>query len=172
MKKSITDFFKQMNSNKNLTDFTDFTDVDHPLSNFDTQSSVEDLKPRYPKKELMPPVLQEGEYETIEEEIKRFKQLHPITVLYEVAERLQGKLTRLDPEVLKSTPIVLKSTGMGMCTIVFYKNNSQFTIYETLTFETYCGSKNMITNRKSIYGLQKAFEDIEKGYYDKVFNKK
>ena len=147
--KSITEMFKRDYNNK---------------------AEPDPFEPRYHREDLMPPELLEGEYETLQEQQFRFDNLHPMTVLYEVAKELGGKLTRLKPDDERSTPIVLKSTSMGMCTIVFYKRSLQFTIYETKTFETYCETKKVITNRKSIYGLQKAFEMIETGEYDKIFS--
>ena len=156
MPKSITDFFKT-------------TYIKKQGRREQTNPNLEIPEPRYPKQNLMPPVLEEDEYETSDDERRRFKKLDPTTVLHEVAERLNGRLVRLIPEDPGSTPTVLIGTCMGLCSVVYYKNHSRFTIYETSTFEKYCNSKNTITNRNSIYGLQKAFEDIEKGYYDKVF---
>lgn len=129
------------------------------------------MEPRYYRKDLEPPELKSGEYETKQEQLYRFGELHPVTVLHEVANQIGGEVTRVDPKNNRSTPIVLKSTSRGMTSIVFYKTSLQFTIYQIGALEIDRFAKNTITNRESIYGLQKAYEMIEKGEYDKVFEK-
>lgn len=120
----------------------------------------------YPKADLRPPVFEQDEYETKDNQLFRFKNLPPTTVLHELATAIGGELTRLYPENERSTPVVLKQTKYGSVTIVWYKRSLQFTIYKTSD----TSYKKMITNRETIYGIQQALKMIEKDEYSGVMS--
>lgn len=147
---SVVDFFKK-NSNK-------------------AKKSDMNLFPKYYDKTLAPPICNDGEFESDYNQHNRFAKLDPVTVLFEVAKAIGGKVTRVDEFDEGSTPIVFKKTSKGDVSVVFYKKLMRFTIYVAETYKSNTASKKTITHRKTLYGLQKAFEMIENEEYNDVFN--
>lgn len=147
--KSVVDFFK------------------NKKSSWVEENSNPDMPPiYYPKNDLRPPVFEEGEYETKDNQLFRFERLPPTTVLHELATAIKGELTRLNPSNERSTPVVLKNTKYGSVTIVWYKRSLQFTIYKTSD----TAYKKMITNRETIFGIQQALKMIENDEYSGVLS--
>ena len=151
---NIVRFFK-----KNQPDYeSDYKTDDSP-------NQKEIFKPIYRTSDLKPPVFDDDEYETAESQQYRFSNLHPITVLCEVADVIDGKVTRTNPFEKSSTPIILKKLKNINISIMFYKNKMNFAIYQNFFDDPV---SKMITSRKTVYGLQKAIEMIENGEYNEV----
>lgn len=160
--KSIVDMFKK----KRIYTVDEIEEIQTKTNN--CQSYIPD--PYYPRPDLRPQDLAEGEFETIDEQHYRFKELPPITVLHELAEAVDGELTRLIPDNPSSTPIVLKNTKYGFVSIVWFKRLMQFTLYVTATYERNTDYKKSITQRRTLYGVEKAIRDINEDKYPGIFS--
>lgn len=128
------------------------------------------LSPNYYDKNLVPPVFENKGFESDRSQRERFQRLDPVTVLFEVADAVGGKVTRVDEFDENSTPIVFRETPQGFVSIVFYKKLMRFTIYVSETYKSDTASKKTITHRRTLYGLQKAIEMIDAGEYNTVFD--